>query len=307
MNISRLNLNLLLALDALLTEGSVTRAAEKTFITQSAMSNALHQLREIFQDELLIRDGKKMILTARAQQLAPQLHQVLMQIEQVLSEQNFNPATSERTFTIGMTEYTNFLLLPILYKIVRQQAPGVKLQVKHITLFSEAVLLEQNEIELGIGMLREPITVLFDKLFSDRIVCVAGVNHPLMQKKKLTLEDYLAANHLCFMVQSVSYPYITDTILANLGYSRNVVLRVPHIIPALYTSAANDLLVTVAEGIAIHAQSKIELAVREPPFAIPQVTFAQMWHPRSENDSGICWLRNVIKAVAKQLNLTLTC
>jgi DNA-binding transcriptional LysR family regulator len=304
MNISKINLNLLTALDALLTERNVTKAGEKLFITQSAMSNVLKQLRALFQDELLVLQGRKMVLTLRAESLHPQLKQLLTQAEVILNPQAFDPKSSKRLFTIGMEEYTDIIILPRLYNYLAQHAPHIQLRIKHVPLFGEKPLLDSQEIDLAIGLLQKAHDtqgIFHDLLFREKIVCIARKNHPLF-KKKLTLKQYLTAKHISFLPTNENTPYIVDNILGNMGYERNVVLRLSHITPALYTINDSDVVATVPERLAVEAKRLFNFSVQACPFAIPEVAFSLLWHPWTHLDSANQWLRTIIKQLANDLN-----
>jgi DNA-binding transcriptional LysR family regulator len=303
MNMSRINLNLLVALDALLDESNVTRAANKLFITQSAMSNLLKQLRRLFGDELLVQNGRSMILTLRAETLRPELKQLLAHAENIIQGQTFYPATSTRLFTIGMEEYAAFVLLPPLFTYLNTHAPHITLHVKNIPIFAEKSLLENKEVELAIGLLHEamPESLSYEILFREKIVCIARPAHPLFAKK-LTLKSYLTAQHVSFLPTDNKTPHIVDHVLKEMGHERHVALRVSHIIPAIYTLAKCDLVATVPGSIAIEAAELLNYVVQPCPFVLPETIFAQMWHPWTKTDGGNMWLRNVVKMIAQALN-----
>lgn len=303
MNVSKMNLNLLTALDALLTERNVTRAGNKMFITQSAMSNVLKQLRDIFQDELLVQTGRTMTLTLRAQELHPQVRQLLSQAEIIFNPKQFDPSTSQRVFTLGMEEYAAYMLLPSLYAYLHQHAPYIEIRVKQVPLFGEKPLLDAQEIDLAIGLLQKDYTtqgISHELLFRDRIVCIANAKNPFL-KGKLTLERYLAAKHVSFLPNNANTPHIVDTLLENMGYKRNIVLRIGLIVPGLYTIAKSDVIATVPEGLAREAKRLLNLVIKPCPFPIPDVAFVQLWHPWTQLDSGCQWLRSIVSKVAQQL------
>lgn len=299
MNISRINLNLLVALDALLTERNVTRAGQKLFITQSAMSNVLKQLREVFQDELLVQTGRTMQLTHRAFELQPQIKLWLAQAETIFKPQKFDPKTSQRKFLLGMEEYTNFVLLPELYAYLAQQAPHIELHIKPIPSLENNRLLESPDIELAIGLLPTPDrTIHHELLFKERTVCLARKNHPLF-KKKLTLKNYLAANHVALTGNQTLSSDLIDETLAKLGHQRHVVLSLSHIVPAMYAVEKSNLIATVVEGVAKEAVRLLNLSIQPCPFPMPHLSFLQAWHPWVDKDSGYQWLRNVVKTIAQ--------
>ncbi len=301
MNISRVNLNLLVALDALLTESNVSRAADKVCVTQSAMSNILRQLRDLFQDDLLVKNGRQMILTLRAEALRPEIKQFLAQAENILQNNPFDPATSTRLFVIGMEEYAAIILLPPLYAYLAEHAPHIKLHIKNIPLFAEKTMLEEKEVELAIGSIHPSATKVkfpHDVLLQEKLVCIGKPNHPLF-KQKISLKKYLAAKHVSFMPIGNYVPPVVDRMLEEQGYQRNVALRVSHIMPAIYTLECTDLIATVPESIANEVSSILHFSVQDCAFNFPKSQLAQMWHPWAEAESGSVWLRNVIKGIAQ--------
>ena len=304
MNISRINLNLLVALDALLSESNVSRAADKLFVTQSAMSNILKQLRKLFHDDLLVKNGRSMILTVRAEELRPQLKQFLMHVESIIQNHPFDPKTSTRLFVIGMEEYAAIILLPALYAYLSQHAPHIKVHIKNIPLFAEQAMLEEKEVELAIGLIHHSVksfSLPCDILFREKIVCIGKPKHPLF-KKKISIKDYLAAQHVSFMPIDNNTPHIVDHVLNEMGYQRNVALRVSHIMPAIYTLEKSDLIATVPESIAKEISSLMNFSVQDCALNFPESVLAQMWHPWTQADSGCIWLRKVVKDIAQSLH-----
>lgn len=307
MNISNMNLNLLVSLDALLTERNVTRAGKKIFITQSAMSNVLKQLRDVFHDALLVPIGRTMQLTDRAKQLHLEIKKFISQAENIFNFKPFDPSRSDRQFIIGMEEYTGFALLPMIYTYLSKHAPNIKLFVKNIPVLQEKHMLESQEIELAIGF-SHPDNMLpthyQDLLFKEKIVCIVGPHHPLA-KKKLTLKRYLEAEHVSIAINQTQSPSsIIDLALNKIGYQRQILLKLSHIVPALYTIKNSNLIATVPEGVAKEASQLLNFSIKPCPFSTPEVSFLQTWHPLTNNDAGSDWLRNVIKNVAKSIHTT---
>jgi DNA-binding transcriptional LysR family regulator len=299
----RYNLNLLIALDALIKEKNVTNAGKRIFITQAAMSNILKKLREIFGDELLIREGRDMALTSRAKELAPQLEEILMQTNKLFSPSHFDPSTSQRTFIIGMTEYADFMMLPLLYEYLERHAPSIHIEVKNIVLFDETRMLESGEIELAIGIFYDipsNLSQTHEVLFKEHLVCIARKGHPFFEKS-LTLPHYLEAKHLCFFVHDKTISYIIDTVLSHRGYRRQVMVKASHIIPALHTIAQTGLVATITEGVAKQAAKTLELVVRPSPIRFPEALFAQIWLPKHVYDRGHLWLRELIRNLSLRI------
>lgn len=301
MHLSQINLNLLVILDALLTECHVTRAAKKVFLSQSAVSCSLNQLRDLFQDDLLVREGQKMTLTLRAQALLPQVKQTIQQIEWMLGQhQHFDPATSDRVFTIGMTEYADFVLLPQLYAHLHTAAPHIKLIVKHLIPMGTEKVFETGEIDLGVGMRYDLPHLVNQVLFKERMVCLARKDHPLF-KKRMTLSTYNKAKHIDFTLREQHFFGISNEELSKMGVDRSVYLVASHIVPALHALASSDLIATVQEGMFKQASRWFHLVFQAPPFTLPSVTFAQIWHKRFQNDAGHQWLRGIIKEIAEKI------
>lgn len=296
-----MNLNLLIALDALLTEKHVTRAGEKLFLTQSAMSNALNQLRELFQDELLLRSGKNgMILTPRARLIQPKVRKILEEINKVVYDRpGFNPKTSNRLFIIGMSEHAEFCLLPALLKILDKEAPHIEIKVEHINNTNSIKLVETGKVELLIGRyLCDYPQLMTQDLFSSSAVVVARKGHPLMQKK-ITKKNYLKAKHLQIYKLRLRHTEI-DRRAQEILKNRHVMISLPDVLPALFTLQSNDLLATLPNFIPCQLATKLNLAIQALPFDTPKIVIQQGWHPQHDNDLGHQWLRHVIYKAAKK-------
>lgn len=304
MNIRKINLNLLIALDALLTEQNVSRAAQKIFITQPAMSNALTQLRELFQDELLTRSGKKMLATPLAIEIAPKIRQILQQIEETVTPNAaFNPATSKRNFKIGMSDYAEFILLPKLFAKLTKKAPNISLKIIHANVLQDPELFTSNKLDFGIGvLLPEAPFIAIEKLFTEAAICAARKDHPAIAK--LTLKKYLTAKHLaicydCF--ESEPILATTDQALEKAELKREIALAVPHMVAAMHMLPNSDLIATVPKHLALSLQHTLKLSLQKPPLPIPDITIAAAWHKRLENDAGHQWLKNLIKEAASEI------
>ena len=298
MNIYKVNLNLLKVFQVLMKEKQVTLTAKKLHLTQSAISNSLHQLRDLFKDELFIRGTKNLIPTKKALDLAPQVDQALKQIDSFLSgSEIFDPKTSARTFLIGMTDYVSFVLVPSLYDYLKKNAPNICIKVVSVDDFS-AEIFTNGKIELGIGLERKIDKQLnHELLFNDTAVCVARVDHPIFQKR-LTLERYLQADHIrtCAFSHELTQ---TDIVLAQLNLKRNVKISLPEILPALTIIAHSDLIGTFSKKIVMQSIKSHRVKFVLPPLQIPDVNFVQIWHRQQQNDPGLSWLRTIIKTVTE--------
>jgi DNA-binding transcriptional LysR family regulator len=301
MKLSRINLNLLVVLDVLLQEKHVTKASEKLHVTQSTVSVALNQLRELFQDELLIREKNTMVLTPKAQYLATKIHSALNQLNTILfNETDFNPATAEITFRLAMDDCLECLLLPELNHYLSENAPGIKCEIQHANYLTDRLFTEQNSIDIGIGMLQSNATFLKqEKLFDEHFVCVGRENHPLL-KKTLSLNHYLKAEHLSLYSPLQPQQDMTENALNALGKTRNITLNVTHVSTALYLLMNSNLIATIPYTLVNKAKPIVNLSFQELPFKIPDVPIYQVWHAQFENDNAHSWLRNIIKNILQE-------
>ncbi len=299
MNLYRINLNLLKVFAVLMREQHVSAAAKCLHLSQSAISNSLHQLRELFQDELLVRGPKKMIPTQKALILAPKVTLALSQLETMFSyTDEFEYKTSTRTFVLGMTDYAEYVLLPKLYEQVTKLAPNVSLKIlAYNEFFPED--FENEKLELGISLERKlPKQLMSERLFSDVPVCVAHANHSIF-KKPLTLEAYLQADHLAACVYSEE-PSRADRVLKKLNLTRKIKLTLPNALPVLQTLSTSNLIGTVSRSLVVQSEKKYHLKHTALPFTIPEYHIAQVWHRQQANDSGLIWLRALVKNICNK-------
>lgn len=298
--LSRINLNLLVALNTLLKERNVTRAAAKMFISQSAMSSTLSQLRDLFQDDLLIRSKGEMIPTPLAESITPKLKEILDQVQNFFeSTEEFDPKKSTRVFRIGCSEYIEIILTTTLYKYMAKNAPNVQLIFKHIAPIYDLAQFDNEMIDLGISVESKKIhpQLMIEELFQDESICLARKNHPLM-KKKMTQEDYINAKHvtgsgMCGLFKSV------DATLQGTA-KRQVPIMLSHVMPAFELIEKTDLLASLPKKIALHYLKKFSLTSQELPFSLPKKNILLLWPKKIKNDIGISWLKKVIIDHLKQ-------
>lgn len=297
-----LDLNLLLALDALLAERNVTRAAFKMNVTQSAMSHSLARLREVLGDPLLVRSAGEMVTTPKAEELAPALRGAFEQIARALSPASpFVPATSTARFSIATGDYAELVLLPELVRRLSKEAPHVDLRVVPYEMTPDR--LSSGAVDVAILPTEPQVTgasLFSTRLFDERFVCVMRTRHPLA-KKTLTLARYLEASHALVAPRGEEGGYI-DTALAKLGKQRRVALTVPHFLVAPHVIAASDLIITLAERVALSFADALGLVVRPLPHELgaPGFTMACVAHERSRADPAHKWFRELLVDVARR-------
>lgn len=306
MNLYRLNLNLLIALDILLIEQSVTHAAKKIFITQAAMSNNLQQLREIFKDELLIREKNHMVLTSYAKELQPKLHLVMQELQSlVVSGQRFEPETSERIFKIGMTDYMAALLLPKLIATLQHKAPKIKIITISTHHLNDSEPFEKGDYDFGIGKTFElPPSIHKKLLFKDTIVCLLNRRHKLAKKPRINLKDYLSNKHVAVQVHNSRFPTIIEETLDKLGYRRDILISLPFIIPIFKLIEESDnLIATVIKSMADLYCNNHRIKIYPLPLKISPIELFLVWHQRYDNDPGHQWLRQQILEIGSGLSV----
>ena len=302
MNIKKMNLNLLIAFEALITEKNVTQAGKKIYITQSAMSVALAQLRELFNDPLLVRNGRATKPTPKALALAPKVYEILRQIEETVTPIDFDPVTTEHTFRIGMSDYAEYALLPVLLPLLDKQAPHVRLKITHLNALDRRQPFDEMQLDIGIGVVfdKAPESLVTEILFTDTVACVADANNPLM-KTRLTLKKYLSAKQLVIVFPEEPYRSCIDTTLNNLGYQRNSVVSVPHMIPGLFALTKTSFLITTTNIIAHSIAKSLKLAIQKPPFKTERVEIRQAWPKELDHHPAHQWLRQLIQQAAHSI------
>jgi DNA-binding transcriptional LysR family regulator len=302
------DLNLLVALDALLAERSVTRAAGRIGITQSAASHALSRLRRLTGDELLVRGRDGMVPTIRAEAMRAPLRRTLEEIIGTLSSPRaFDPKTARVRAFIGASDYAELVLLPgIMARLVRE-APGAELRV---LMPGQDPASELASGKLDFVIMPSPPGdegqgIRGRHLLSDRFVCIARRGHPLAKTKTLTISSFAGAAHALISPWGMEGGYVDDA-LARLGLQRKVAVAVPHFLVAPHIVASSDLLLTVAERVAEVVAGPLGLVVLAPPqeLALTGFTLSILWHERTHEDPARRWLRDVIIAEGSERSRT---
>jgi DNA-binding transcriptional LysR family regulator len=300
MNISAVNLNLLVAFDALFEELSVTGAARRAGVSQPAMSNTLAQLRALFGDPLFLRRRAGLAPTVRAKQLAEPIRKGLRLLQGALSGPSFEPGGSTRRFTIAASDYVELVLLPALLKRLHKQAPGVRLVLWPWGLHEAPPELARGELDLMLGFYDKLPPHHHDQpLFSDEYVCVVRRRHPTV-KGRLSLARYLELSHVLVSSRSDSLGSV-DRALAALGKRRTVGARVSHFSTVPVLVATTDYVAALDRRVAEVFAGPLGLKLFPPPLPLPKGTVGMVWHEQQDADPGQRWLRDVIAEVAATL------
>lgn len=309
MNLGRIDLNLLVFLDVLLREGSVTKAAQQLGITQPAMSNGLRRLRVLLDDPLLVRTSEGMTATERAKELQPIIRKALGELEIALQpQQNFNAYGSNRVFRIMVSDYAESTLIPELVKRLRVEAPDIILDVltpSDVT-FKD---VEAGKVDMAINRFDEmPQSFHQMTLWKDDFVCLLNPDHPGVEN--FDLKAFLASSHIWVSKTGMGAGVgidpdkivrlgWVDHALAQLGHKRRISVFTRHYqMPALL-ALNNDLVATLPRKVANMQAAAASLMVLEPPFKIPSFELKIAWSPLLQHHSAHRWLRRTIADVAQ--------
>lgn len=290
-NLSRLNLNHLLTLDALLLEKNVTRAAERLHLSQPSVSVRLAKLRSVFKDPLLIPGAGGMIPTTRAEELRAPLRDALEKLQQaVQASAAFDPRKASNTWRIAAADYGgSIVLLPVLDSI-RKEAPATRLAVSQVVPLQIERQLESGEVDLALQMTDDVGAGLHRQvLFEEQYVLVGRRGHPHL-KRKLSIERFCALDHVIVSPDGGGFRGATDAILAPRGLERRVVLSVPHFFVAISAIRNSDIVGLVPARLVNPA----ELRVVTAPVKVPGYKMGLVWHDRSHRDPAHKWLRGMI-------------
>ncbi|MFZ5891843.1 MAG: LysR family transcriptional regulator [Myxococcota bacterium] len=296
-NLSAIDLNLLVVLRALLSERHVTRAAARVGLSQSATSHALSRLRELYGDPLLVRSGRTLSLTPRAARLLPALERGLGELETALiGEPEFRPGSARRTFSLGMADYLQALIMGPLLRQVAKRAPGIDLSVVVFPNLRE--LVEAGSVDLALSISSSELRGLSQEpLFAEGFMCMVRRGHPQI-KKTLNLEGYLAQRHV--VVAPGGTPgTLVDTVLAQHGLERRIALRVTNFLIAPVVVSQTDFISTMPTRLARQLAKTYALRLVPPPLELPHFEYCLMWHPRLDHDPAQRWLREVVASVTK--------
>lgn len=302
MDFHGIDLNLLVAFDALMNERNVTRAAARVGVSQPAMSAALARLRTLLGDALFLRSGSGLLPTARARDLAEPIAQALQQIAVTLVKPaGFDPATAVMTFKLGMPDYPAFILLPGLLQVLEQAAPGVRVQVHAANGRDHGVdMLDAGIIDAAIGVPPGSLDgrIKSRPLLADTFVTVVAGDHPAAHG--MDLDTFLKLHHVLVSPEGNLFG-VVDEALARLGRQRTLALTLPHMFAVPSVIARTRMTATLLRRVALHDQGSHQLAVLAPPVDLPAVAFDLMWHRRTDGHLAQQWFRDTIARQAAAL------
>lgn len=291
-----LNLNLLVALDALLSERNVTRAARRVGITQPAMSQTLARLRELFADPLLVRRGRGMVLTPRAEAMLVPLSDALVSVERAVQlGMGFDALTSTRIFSLALPDLTVTLMLSPLLRVIQEQAPGVRVQVEPLSISRLSDRLASGAIDLVLAVhLGSSEGLRRETLLTDDYVCLVRRGHPLARRKRARIEDYAAHGHLAYTPVGFVPPPISEAVP---GFASTSWIRasVPYLLALPEVVRSTDLVATVPRRLLSAPIDLRGVVTLEAPRELPPVVDSLWWHPRFDSDPAHQWLRERLR------------
>jgi DNA-binding transcriptional LysR family regulator len=307
MQLNRFDLNLLIALDALIHEKNVTRAAERVFVSQPAMSAALQKLREYFNDPLLVRVGRDMELTPRGLSLVEPVREALLRIQATLGTQpTFDPGTVRRTFTLIVSADAVLRVMPTVFRRLTKEAPGIQCHVEH---FSETTLsrLEYGDADLYLGLnslrlfgLRAfPETLRIIDLRPVRWVAVVSRDHPSVEDT-ITEAQYLALPHLFGWPSGHTLP-LEELVRRLANADIDVRATTQGLLEIPFLLAGTELIATLPEHLAGVLGQVAPVKILPLPFNTPETREVVIWHKRNEPDPGHAWLREIIIEAAREI------
>lgn len=303
MDFHGIDLNLLAAFDALMSERNVTRAATRVGVSQPAMSAALSRLRKRFGDPLFLRSAKGLSPTPRARELAAPIAGALRQLEEALVDAPaFRPGEASTTFTLGLSDYPAFVLLPLLARALEEQAPGVSLNVQMFSGRDQAVdLLDAGTVDAAIGVspTRQDGRIRTQPILRDEFVTIVARNHPVA-RRGMDLATYLALSHVLVSPEGDRHGLV-DEALAQQGEQRRLALTLPEMFTVPAVVAQTQTTATIMKRVALYSAARKQLVLFPPPLALPPIVFNLIWHRRHDVHPAQQWFRQRIIELASSL------
>lgn len=310
MNISKIDLNLLIYLDVLLREKNVTRAASQLNITQPAMSNGLKRLRTLFSDPILVRTSDGMVPTERARALSPVIRKILLELEEALQgEEEFNQENSQRVFRIMASDYAASTLIPKLLKKINKIAPNVTMDIMTPSdvNFHD---VEAGKIDMAINRFDElPQSFHQKTIWRDGFSCLLSADNEVVTK--FNLNSYLASKHVWVSktgfgvgvgmdpkdVQKLGW---VDEALSRLGKKRDIKVFTRNYHVAMQLAYEDGLIATLPSKAALLHKDDANFTILKPPFDIPDIELKMIWSPLLHHDASHIWFRQLVMEAAAE-------
>jgi len=304
MDLRKVDLNLLVAFDALMATSNVSAAARKLGVTQPALSHALKRLRVLFDDMLLIRGPRGMQPTLRALALHTPVKAALSDVQSILSSTTtFDPKTTRRTFRLSMSDAMSVEALPSIVRRIRRDAPHVDLLISTGGPKESCQRIIDDDLDLAIGVYPHvPDDVLSRELYRDTLICIADKHNTRLKNGRMVLKAYLESPHVTVAPNRDSGIQL-DEILDSMGIRRRIVAAVPHYLSVPALIRGTDLVAHTRRRLLSVFRTTSDLVVFPVPLPmpVPELEFIQIWHRRHDGDPGHRWLRDLVsEAVGPQ-------
>lgn len=291
-DIKSLDLNLLKALDALLDERSVTRAADRLGLTQPAVSGMLTRLREGFDDPLFVRTQRGVVPTLRATELAGTVKKILGDVQTLLQPAMFEPSTAEFTLSLAATDYAFQAVAVPFLAALRQKATGVRVALRPIENDRAQTQFEHGELDLALMTPESaPRDLHSRRLFDESYVCALRAGHPDATTGSISIDRFCALDHALVSYAGEQFWGVTDDALTRVGRRRRVVLSVPGFLSLVSVLRTTDLIAIVPRRLVEGVEGLVMVA---PPIDIPGFTKLVVWHERTHRDPGHRWVRSML-------------
>ena len=294
MELSDIDLNLLVVFNQLLVERRVSRVADNLGLSQPAVSNALARVRKLTGDALFLRTTKGMEPTPFALQLAEPITVALGMIHSAVNQRtSFDPLKARHAFTIGMTDIGEIYFLPALMEELARVAPGVTMNTVRNNAVNLRDEMESGHVNLALGLLPQLKAGFFQRrLFKQRYVCMFRKGHQL-DKRRMSLSEFSAAEHVVVVSEGTGHGKV-DELLERSGVARKVRLTVPHFVAVGHLLRQSDLVSTVPERLAVALSGPFELAYVKHPATLPEIAINMFWHAKYNKDPANEWLRDLV-------------
>lgn len=294
----RVDLNLFRVFMAVYRAGSLTQAAAQLHLTQPAISNALTRLRQQIGDPLFIREGRRMVPSLRARQIAPQVEQALTALQTVTrTDSHFDAATAQRRYQIGMRDLLEFVLLPDLLNDLQQHAPHISLQSRPIERRRLERMLASGGLDLAVDVAIPTGEDIHRELLLRDSLCVVTRSGHRLAHQRLTLQRWLSQPHVVVSART-SGPVLEDLLLNEHDLKRNIVLRCQHYSAACHVVARTDCMLMLPRRYAAQFSRAFGLIIKPPPVPLAPLELMMYWHRNADGDSGLKWLRNRIASLS---------
>ena len=299
MHLRRIDLNLLVVLDTLLREQSVSRAANTLHLSQSATSHALGRLRDLFRDPLLVRGPGGLVATPRAEELRDPVRDALRALEDALSPRAFSPAAIARTFCLLTTDYVEYLVCPPLMERLREAAPEARVQIKAMRSPRVHEEMMAVQADLAVSFAEPGAGTRAAVLMAEGYACLTRRGR--FGKHAPTMAQYLAAPHIVVSTYG-NFANAPDVALAELGHTRRAVMTSPHYLAAAEIVGRSDLVLTIQQRFARQLAKRHPLTAHRLPYALPAIQLRMHWTDRTHADPAQQWLRSLVAEICRDLS-----